>query len=67
MDLNAETWPVWRHLQDLIRFRESGRTLDAANDWLDKEISDIKAELNSEKKQSSGLGAGRLQVLKISS
>lgn len=67
MDLNPETWRIWRHLQDLIRFRESGRTMDAANDWLDREISEIKADLKTEKKQPSGLGAGRLQVLKISS
>lgn len=67
MDLNPETWRIWRHLQDLIRFRESGRTMDAANDWLDREISEIKADLKAEKKQSSGLGAGRSQVLKISS
>lgn len=35
-------WRAWRHLQELIRFRASGATLDAANDWLDKEIEDIK-------------------------
>lgn len=63
MELNIETWKAYRHLQNLKRFRESGFTLDAGNDWLDKEISDIEADLQAEKKQSPGLGAGRLQAL----
>lgn len=68
MELNLENWRAWRHLQDLIRFRNSGMTLDAGNDWLDKEISDIQADLASggktaEKKRSPGLGAGRSQAL----
>lgn len=69
MDFYVKKWRAYRHLQDLIRFRSSGMTLDAGNDWLDKEISDIKAELAGgnavEKKQSPGLGPGRLQALQI--
>lgn len=45
MDLNVETWHAWRNLQDLIRFRRNGRILEAAADWLDKEISDIQSYL----------------------
>lgn len=45
MDLNLENWRAWRHMQDLIRYRNSGKVLDAGMDWLDKEISDIKAFL----------------------
>ncbi|MGG1673293.1 hypothetical protein ACIFOE_22180 [Paenibacillus sp. NRS-1783] len=52
-----QSWRAWRHLQNLIRFRESGATLEAGNDWLDKEIADLQQDI---KKQSSGLGAGRL-------
>lgn len=37
----VERWRAWRHLQELIRFRTSGVTLDAANDWLDKEIQEL--------------------------
>ncbi|WP_044480477.1 hypothetical protein [Paenibacillus antibioticophila] len=65
MDLNLQNWRSFRHLQDLIRFRDSGKTLDAGDDWLDKEIHDIMIDLGlkEQKKQSSGLGAGRLQAL----
>jgi hypothetical protein len=66
VELNLQNWRSYRHLQDLIRFRCSGKTLDAGNDWLDKEIQDIMIDLGLtvQKKQSSGLGAGRLQPLK---
>lgn len=57
MDLNVETWRLWKHLRTLIRWRSSGKTLEAANCWLDKEIDDLQEVI---KKQSSGLGAGRL-------
>lgn len=40
-----QRWRVWRHLQNLIRFRNSGVTSDAADDWLDKEIMDLQKEL----------------------
>lgn len=33
------------HLQDLIRFRKNTAILDAAADWLDKEIADLKSDL----------------------
>lgn len=54
MELNEDTWFAWRHLQDLKRFRESGRTMDAGNDWLDKEISDLTADLDVEKSNPPG-------------
>lgn len=57
-------WKEFRHLCELRRFRESGVTLEAGNDWLDKEISDLEADLAAQKKQSSGLGAGRSQAVK---
>ncbi|MGF6356134.1 hypothetical protein ABIE27_004049 [Paenibacillus sp. 4624] len=30
------------HLEELIRFRKSGLILEAAKDWLDKEINDLQ-------------------------
>lgn len=66
MDLNLQNLRTFSHMQDLIRFRNSGITLDAANDWLDKEISDLQAELEgktAEKKRSPGMGPGRSQAL----
>ncbi|GGF86449.1 hypothetical protein [Paenibacillus aceti] len=39
-----EGWKAWRHLQNLIRFRNSGVVLDAGEDWLDKEIDDLQHE-----------------------
>jgi hypothetical protein len=59
MGSDLQCWRSWRHLQELIRFRNSGQTHDAADDWLDKEISDLQKDI---KKQSSGVGAGRLQA-----
>lgn len=38
-------WFAWVHLQSLITFRDSEQTMDAGNDWLDKEISDLKTDL----------------------
>lgn len=40
-----QRWKAWRHLQNLIRFRNSGSLLEAAEDWLDKEIEDLQHEL----------------------
>lgn len=56
-------WKEFRHLCELRRFRASGVTLEAGNDRLDKEINDIEADIAAQKKQSSGLGAGRSQAL----
>lgn len=39
-------WCAYVHLQGLIQFRNSGTILEAAKDWLDKEIEDLKEELN---------------------
>ncbi|MNO15491.1 hypothetical protein D3C76_51570 [compost metagenome] len=57
MEPTLENWHLWRHLQNLIRWRASGVTLDAANDWMDKEIADLQEDIQ---KQSSGFEAGRL-------
>lgn len=42
----VQQWQAWRHLQNLIRFRNSGVILDAGEDWLDKEIMDLQREYN---------------------
>ena len=34
------------HVEELIRFRKSNTILEAAKDWLDKEIDDLKKEMN---------------------
>lgn len=41
-------WFAWVHLQSLITFRSSGKTMDAGNWWLDKEIAEMKSELGIE-------------------
>lgn len=41
-NIEAETV---RHLNKLIQFRNSGQALEAAKDWLDKEISDLQGLL----------------------
>lgn len=40
----VQQWETWRHLQNLIRFRNSGAVLDAGEDWLDKEIMDLQRD-----------------------
>lgn len=45
-------WFAWVHLQSLITFRDSGQTMDAGNDWLDKEISDLKTDLGIQEGQA---------------
>lgn len=45
-------WFAWVHLQSLITFRDSGQTMDAGNDWLDKEISDLKTDLGIQEGQT---------------
>ncbi len=42
-----EGWKYFRHLQQLRRFRAAEGILDAAEDWLDKEIADLEGELHS--------------------
>lgn len=34
------------HLEGLIQFRNSGTILEAAKDWLDKEIDDLQKQIN---------------------
>lgn len=41
----SQQWVAGTHLQDLIRFRNSGVVLEAGEDWLDKEIEDLQNEL----------------------
>ncbi|MEK4113257.1 hypothetical protein MHH92_23605 [Paenibacillus sp. FSL M7-1414] len=45
-------WFAWVHLQSLITFRDSEQTMDAGNDWLDKEISDLKTDLGIQEGQT---------------
>lgn len=44
-------WFAWVHLQGLMTFRCSGQTMDAGNDWLDKEIADIKSDLGIQEEE----------------
>lgn len=57
LEPTVANWKLWRHLQNLIRFRNSGKTHDCGNWWLDREIADIQTDI---KKQSFGLGPERL-------
>lgn len=57
MEIVEETfvtnWFAWVHLEGLITFRNSGKTMDAGNCWLDKEISDLKSDLGIEEGDSN--------------